>query len=401
MNVLFLTLLYHPSNVTETLRLSRDGMQNQINSHEWALVRGLRETLPGTLDVLNARPVGVFPTRYKRPWLGGARQEPHFRELGSLNLPYFKQRQRAKRFEKAMEEWIAASPDNRTILVYTLYLPFMQALRRVKARHGDVRSCCVVTDLPNELGIASYRHGALKTLEHRIGGQRMALCGVFDSYVLLTRAMAEALPARPFLVMEGLIAGEAPCPPTAQAAKRPTVLYTGTLNRELGIPELLQAFEAMPEYDLWLCGHGDMEDEIKRRASGCANIRYWGFVPQEQALALQGQAHALINPRMSSGVFTRYSFPSKTLEYLRAGKPVLCCKLPGIPDEYDDYLLYFASEDASGIQRAVGNLFSASADERARIGERGRAFALREKNERAQCERLTQFLHSLEALETL
>ena len=104
---------------------------------------------------------------------------------------------------------------------------------------------------------------------------------------------------------------------------------------------------------------------------------------------------ALINPRTAQGVFTRYSFPSKTLEYMRSGKPVLCCKLEGIPDEYDPYLRYIQPQTAQGIRDAVRALLTQPDTERTAAGELARDFVLREKNAKAQCANLLTFMRGL------
>lgn len=401
MNTLFLTLLYHPNEVEEVSKQSRDGLQNQINNYQWAFIEGLRQQLrPGeTLEVLNALPVGVYPIHYQKCILKRKTFGEGFSQLGGINLPWLKQHSRAKQAEHAIEKWMMSSPKNRTLLVYTLYLPYMQAIARIKRRYPDVKASVIVTDLPNELGIASGRKGWLKRVEYHMGRQRLALCKIFDGYILLTAPMAEALHItdKPCLLMEGLI-GDAPAV-TAEGAvpddMRPAVLYTGTLNRELGIDLLLNAVEGLPEVQLWLCGHGDMETEVRKAAQTHDHIRYFGFVPQATALMLQQKAFALINPRTSGGVFTRYSFPSKTLEYMRSGKPVLCCKLEGIPSEYDELLCYIEPQTASGIREAIRALLTTSEAERDQLGSRARAFVLREKNSSAQCARLMTFLRGL------
>jgi len=403
MNTLFLTLLYHPDEVEAVSRLSRDGLQNQINNYQWAFIDGLRQQLEAgeTLSVLNALPVGVFPHRYRSPFLKTKVFDGHFRQLGGFNLPGLKQRGRAKKAEQEIEAWLAQSPDNRTLLLYTLYLPYMQAVIRVKRRHPEVRAAVIVTDLPNELGIASGRRGWLKRIEYRMGDKRLLMCAGFDGFILLTAPMAEALHVtdKPCLIMEGLIretpvqGGEAAV--SLPEDSRPAVLYTGTLNRELGLDLLLEAFAELPEAQLWLCGRGDMEAEIKQAVQTHHNIHYFGFVPQGTALMLQQQATVLINPRTACGAFTRYSFPSKTLEYMRSGKPVLCCKLEGIPQEYDATLSYIEPQTAQGIRQSILALLEKPEAERAAMGEKARAFVLREKNARAQCSRLMAFLRGL------
>ena len=403
MNILFMSLLYHPDEAAAVEKLSRDGMQNQINSYQWALIDGLKQNLSETetVSICNALPVGVYPRHYRRLWLPGGVRDGGFRQLGSLNLPWLKQRTRARRAAQAMEQWIAASPDNRVILVYSLYLPYMQAVAKIRRKYPDVKAVVVVTDLPNELGIASGRTGLLKWLEFRMGNRRTALCQAFDGFILLTAQMAQPLAVenKPIMVMEGLISETAPIAQTNAFAlpvdPRPAVLYTGTLNRELGIAQLLAAFENLPQAQLWLCGKGDMQREAEEAAAKCDNIRYFGFVPQQTALLLQANAAALINPRSSQGVFTRYSFPSKTLEYMRSGKPVLCCKLEGIPDEYDPYLRYIAPQNAEGIRHALLELLAMPQTQRQAIGERACAFVLREKNSKAQGSRVVAFLRQL------
>ena len=122
MNLLFATLLYPPETLKQVSRDSKDGLQNQINSYQWACIDGLRQNLAEgeRLDILNALPVGIFPTKYRRLWLPSRRGES-FAELGSLNLPFFKQRARRRKAARAMVAWAKESPENRHILVYTLY----------------------------------------------------------------------------------------------------------------------------------------------------------------------------------------------------------------------------------------------------------------------------------------
>ena len=398
MNILFATLAYHPDDIRDVAATSRDGLQNQIQTFQWSLIQGIRESLnPGeTLSILNALPVGVFPRHYRKLVLHSKIRPNLFQEIGCLNLPWFKQRQRMIRAEKAMEKWIKASPENRTILVYTVYLPYLEAVTAVKRRHPEVQTCVIITDLPNELGIASGRKGVWKQIEYRRGNRSLQRLNAFDRFVLLAEPMASALPLqnRPYLVMEGLVSDlpQTEGDVTLPADRKPSVLYTGTLNRELGIGMLLDAFREMGEAQLWLCGKGDMEAEIQHAEASCGNIHYFGFVPQAVAFALQAKADVLVNPRTSQGTFTKYSFPSKTMEYLRSGKPVLCCKLEGIPNEYDAYLRYIEPQTAQGLRDAIRKLLVLSAQERAAIGASARNFVLTEKNSRVQSAKLLQFL---------
>ena len=401
MNILFLSLLYHPDAVHEASALSRVGLQNQANGFQWAMIDGIRSNLEDgeTLSILNSLPVGIYPMRYQQLFIREKMIGERFTEIGSVNLPYCKQKQRERAAVRFIEQWVAQSELNRTILIYSLYLPYLRAVSAVKEKHADLKACVIVTDLPGGLGLASGRSGPLKHIEYRMGRQSMTLAGRMDGYVLLTEQMAEPLSilSRKRCVIEGLTSALNVTPEAVELPEdtRPAVLYTGTLNRELGIDYLLDAFADMKECQLWLCGKGDMEADIDKAQQTRDNLRYFGFVPQAQAVYLQLHADMLINPRTSEGAYTQYSFPSKTMEYMRAGKPVLCCKLDGIPGEYDEYLTYIEPQSAQGIRTTVRSMMQRTQKERDEIGRRAREFVLSEKNNIKQGGKALEFLRSL------
>ncbi|MBN1777462.1 MAG: glycosyltransferase [Clostridiales bacterium] len=401
MNILFLSLLYHPDDARETSALSRTGLQNQANGFQWAMIEGIRKNLEEgeMLSVLNSLPVGVYPRQYRKLRLRGKAVGVGFREIGSLNLPYFKQKRRKRAAEREIEAWAMQSPLNRTVVIYSLYLPYMRAAAVVKRRIPDLKACMIVTDLPGDLGVASGRQGIMKKIEYMRGRKSIWLVAEMNGLIMLTKQMAVPLFAlhQKLCVIEGMTAAinAEPEPIDMPDDARPAVLYTGTLNRELGIDILLNAFSGMSEYQLWLCGKGDMEDAIREAQAKLDNIRYFGFVRQAQAVYLQGKAAILINPRTNGGIYTRYSFPSKTMEYMRAGKPVLCCRLDGIPLEYDEYLNYIKPQDAQGIRDAVRGLMALPQHERDGIGRRASEFVLKEKNNITQGKKALDLLRSL------
>lgn len=400
MNVLMLSLMYPRDTLEEVSRNAKDKLQIQIDSYQRAFAEGIRENLGRgeALDIINALPVGVFPKQYSKALLPAGWHDGHtLYELGCINLPGLKQCGRTMRAAQRIAAWCAQSTQNRTVLIYTIYLPYLQAVMRVKKRYPDLKACVIVTDLPNEFGLASGRSGLLKRIEYARGRKSMALCRRMDGFVLLTRPMAEALGIgdKPYLVIEGLILNSKEVKPTAGQQGRPAVLYSGTLEPDLGVGEMLEAFSQMPEYELWICGQGSMRRDVESAARRAPNIRYYGFVPHNQALALQSRADLLINPRSPRGTFTRYSFPSKTLEYLRSAKPVVCYRLEGIPQEYDPYLYFIEGDGPEAIMRAVRKALSLPPEERQALGERARAFILANKTPAVQCRRLMSYLRGL------
>ena len=215
----------------------------------------------------------------------------------------------------------------------------------------------------------------------------------FDGFVLLTDAMAERMEIKvPYVVMEG-IAGERKELPVSEKNEK-SVFYSGSMNIKYGIGVLLDAFAKIedPDMKLILCGLGDAEELIKQRAENDPRIKFLGKVAHEKALELQQQATVLVNPRQNNEEFTKYSFPSKTMEYLASGTPVVAYKLDGIPDEYDQYINYAPDDSPETLASTIQRICEMSDNDRAEMGKRARNFVLEEKNNIKQTKRILDFI---------
>jgi glycosyltransferase involved in cell wall biosynthesis len=220
-----------------------------------------------------------------------------------------------------------------------------------------------------------------------------------DCFVLLTRFMAERLGVdeRHYVVVEGIAAELLDDPVIEEGArdKRCVFLYSGTLAARYGVMTLIEAFSRLPvtiAAELWICGDGDSRNRIQEAARNDARISYLGQLSRSEVRQLQRRATVLVNPRPAAGEYTRYSFPSKTLEYMVSGRPVLMYRLPGVPDEYFEYVICPKSNDVDGLATALRDLSEMTPGELDAIGATGREFALREKNAAAQCRKVLDLL---------
>jgi len=222
-----------------------------------------------------------------------------------------------------------------------------------------------------------------------------------DYFVLLTAAMAERLgiSSTRYTVVEGMFDETDLQPPLelkARSGGDRVFLYTGTLARRYGIMDLLDAFRRLdqPNVRLLICGEGDARDEVVASSQADARIEYLGQVTREEALNFQRRAHVLVNPRRPEEDFTRYSFPSKTLEYLAAGRPVIMHALPGMPSEYLEYILCPPTPDVAGLASALNDAAEMTEESLQTIGSAGRNFVLTSKSPVAQCKRIVDLIFS-------
>ena len=113
---------------------------------------------------------------------------------------------------------------------------------------------------------------------------------------------------------------------------------------------------------------------------------------KEELVMLQKSATLLVNPLKPNEIFSKYFFPSKTLEYLGSGTPTLMFRLPCIPAEYNNYLYYFEDESANGMKDKIVEICEKPLDERNLFGERAIKFVNNEKNGTVQAKKIVDML---------
>lgn len=216
----------------------------------------------------------------------------------------------------------------------------------------------------------------------------------FDGFVLLSKYMKDRLKTsdKECLILEGIFNTQ-DCTDTVEKEPKKIVLYTGKIEKWFGLEDLLKAFCKVKGEDcrLWLCGSGDI-DLVNTYSKLDDRIEYKGIFPHEEVLELQKKATLLVNPRHSDAEFTKYSFPSKTMEYMASGTPTLMCRLQSLPDEYVKHLYIFEDESVDGYARKMQECLELSDAERADFGKKASEFIINNKSSEKQGQRLFQYI---------
>lgn len=396
MKYIFLSSLF-PKELTPVIEnQSKGNIAYAANAHQWNFVKGLSEIVKDNLYVITAPFTGSFPAFYKSIFVKSCRFEVNNHvnglSVGYLNLAIIKNRFIINALKKALINEINKFNNiPTTIMVYGMHIPYMEAAIYAKRRFGNVKLCLIVPDLPEYMANST---GFIWTLRGLIQKDTYSLVPYFKSFVLLADAMVTRLNAqnKPWIRIEGMIDPDEH-PKTDAINKLPDkkiLMYSGTLAYRYGILDLLEAFEGItnPEYELWIFGSGNTEKTIHGKVKTDKRIRFFGLVSREKVLEMQQSASVLINPRSSKGEYTKYSFPSKTMEYLLSGKPVIMRKLHGIPEEYHDHLFFTSDDSVESLQKAIVNVCEMSKEYRIDFGKKAREFVLNEKNYLLQVEKI-------------
>ena len=270
----------------------------------------------------------------------------------------------------------------------------VDGLNRVTALAGMLaarlrRIPCVgiVTDLPDMLGGGGFS----KKLANFVIGHCTA-------YVFLTEAMNARLNpnGKPYVILEGhadITMGERT--PSLERKHRPRVcLYAGGVSRQYGLANLVEGFRMadLPDTELHIYGPGDYVEELKAVAAEDSRVKYGGMLLNTEIVDKEMEATLLVNPRPTAEEFVKYSFPSKTMEYMSTGTPVLTTVLPGMPEEYHPYVYLIRDETPQGIARALKDTLAQSDEALLQKGMAARNFVLTEKDNVTQAEKILEML---------
>lgn len=252
-----------------------------------------------------------------------------------------------------------------------------------------------IPDLPSFMDVSLKRNGLARFFKRLDASLLDRLLQAAAGLLVISRPMIEDSPAlahKPYMVLEG-IAEQEPPPRDEVQAQRKLIFYAGGVNRAYGIKELVEGYlRSEVDYDLVLCGRGDLEGYLHAMSAEHPSIKYLGFLPPAKVAELQAQAAFLVLTRDPAEAFTRYSFPSKLLEYMAAGIPVLTTRLPGIPEEYFDYLNVVEGYSVEAIAKALTQLCAGDQACLSVKAARGRIWVLETKSGNAVGKRIIEFM---------
>lgn len=291
------------------------------------------------------------------------------------------------------------------IIVYSIQLKLLRAVYKYKRTNSKTKVIVIVTDLPMYMrDKKSFIYTALKKIEDKLDCKYLLSC---DGFILLSEQMRDYKPLSnvKHLIIEGIynpiIEKEITLSEVLKSLiqsfeNKKVMLYSGSLSDRYGIFDLISVFFSIknPNYRLVLCGRG-LSERSKHVINLDNRILYLGLLERKDVLFLQQNCTVLVNPRKSKEVYTQYSFPSKTMEYMVSGRPVLMSKLGSIPHDYYDYLYFFEDETFNGMKNTIVKILSKPSDELNIMGKRAQEFIIKHKNIKTQTEKIFSFIKNL------
>lgn len=399
--VIFLGGVWKKEDEQRIIDDSIGNVQIAANVFQTNIIEGLDGNLADPVTILSEVFIGAFPRRYRRAlihsenWNHSGRENHKDYNIGFVNLPMIKHFDRYRRLKKYIEDICESNrTDTLYFIGYSMTYSIVEGLVYAKRICPNARTCLIVPDLPEYMNLGKRKSAVFYALKSLMSNKLYKDIQEIDCFVTLTRYIYDELKVnKPYTVVEGIAASALNHNDHEAKSATRDFVYTGTLAQKYGVVDLVDAFTKVKGDDLRLliCGVGDGLKHILEVGNMDHRIQYLGTLSNEEARKLQREAFVLVNPRSNKEEYTKYSFPSKTMEYMVTGKPVLMYKLKGIPDEYDDYLIYIEKD----IESSIIKVLQTDQKELEALGNKARRFVLEEKNKLKQTEKILRLMDSI------
>lgn len=287
-------------------------------------------------------------------------------------------------------KWRLTSKYKKNIIVFDILNLSTSMVSIFVSKILRIKTIAIVTDLPSLMYVLQVKLSIFDRLSIRL---QNSLISISDGYVFLTEAMNEALnlKAKSFCIIEGLADVQLLSNKNKREVNNEVKVfhYSGGLFEKFGVKTLIDAFTLINRKDvqLHLFGNGDLINYIHKCKEKDSRIFFFGYKRNKDVLNDQLNSLVLLNPRFSYEDYTRYSFPSKTIEYMASGTPLLTTKLPGIPEEYFNYVYVFDEETVEGYKIAMESILDIPNSKIVEFGAQAKNYVLTHKNNKIQAEK--------------
>lgn len=377
--------------------------QVSANKLQWSMINGIEDISKWNIDIISAPGVGRYPLfpkiKFRRSrWSHNESNQNIY--VGFYNIIFIKYLNITLSILFEIFLWYFKNRKEKNKLIICYGANFHQSIPTyIASIVFNIKFITIIPDFPDDStsNNAGWRQSILKWVKHI----ENTIIQKSNGLVVLTKQAIDRLNINniPNAIIEGCLDQKWIdfTPSQVNVFEGHKIFYGGSFDKRYGLETLLNAFDLIKDNktELWLCGDGGMRSEVERRAAINPRIKYLGVVHPSKFMDLTQECSILINPRPSTGLYTLYSFPSKTIDYLAAQRPVIMSKLGGIPDEYFPYLFFVKDETPEGIAKTIEYVMSKDSDEIHDFAQKARDFVLNNKNQNKQMEKIIKLINQI------
>ncbi len=371
------------------------------NKMQLGVLKGLRESLGNNIDVITVPAMAPYP-QFKKIFITPKKVElvegidTHF--IPFINIPFIKQIMQIFFAVIYASIWVIKyyRHKEKVVFCFNSYPNVALAARVLKKLFG-CKIVCLFADPPIDV---SSRQGIAKMAWNLFEKTAEKSIKQFGCIVVLNKLAAlDYAPKVPYIVVDGGFGpddyiAEASFGKEVQDKEEKIVMFAGALIGYNGVTILIEAFKLIdnPLYKLWIFGDGQLKQHVENESKKDPRIIYKGLVSNEVVMLHQKKVDVLANPRPTDSDVSKYTFPSKLIEYMLSGTPVITTRLNGITEDYHPYLYFFDEETPEAFAQKITEVLGLDEEERRKKGIAAMEYVIKNKNWDVQCRKIVEFI---------
>jgi glycosyltransferase involved in cell wall biosynthesis len=308
------------------------------------------------VQVLSYRPNRVFPYTNKIyvPSLQAVYKGMNFIFLPYLNLPFF----RATLVNLGVIFFLFKKVKKHdSLLFYNMYLPFpigVFILRKL----FDIKIYILACDIhiPGQT-VPNTMRWRYEYLKHKFFLQKVdGVIAVSEKILLDFKCTKKTM------VMEGGIPNDLLLLDKLNLNNGEIfkIFYAGALDKLNGVDLLIDAFSKNPNPNIRLiiAGKGELREFVEESAKKNSKIKFLGLIGHDEIKKIYEEISLLLCIRVTKEINTGYFFPSKLIEYISTGIPVLCTDIKSSNFDLNDFCFVIKDETVEAIGIAINECIS-------------------------------------------
>lgn len=249
---------------------------------------------------------------------------------------------RNRALKKTISKTIKSLGSDVIILVDSMKFALAKSVLKA-ARENGAKVIAIVTDNPKLLSNESHLYSRAV----------FSLYKKYDGFIALSSDLNKLANKqnKPSYVFSGFAEDFAKTP---KPQDRPYFFFCGALYERYGILNMTEAFKRIKtNCELLIAGHGPLIEKVKEAALEDSRIRYLGLLSREKIHQYEQHAELNINPRLFDADLDKYSVPSKVLEYLSSGAPLLSTWHTSLRDEFCGEAIWVKDGSVDELRKAM------------------------------------------------
>lgn len=363
MNILYLTLAMTKNDFTSLYSKSKNKPNPSNQNFHSKLIFALSEF--AHVDVISLRPLNktLLPDDYLKEGIS-YEDNISFHYVKEASSKYERKSYLAKDIYSLIKR---TNKNNDYVIVVDSMNEYLVKAALKAKRHRKIKICSVLTDNPENItGAGLFYRRKIKAINKH-----------FDMYLGLTNELVTLFNKsnKPSMVFEGIIETK---------EIRDSLLmdnfffFGGALYERYGVKNLIEAYkEVKTDIKLIVAGHGDLEDYIMNQSNIDNRILYLGQIGKEQVYTYETHSIANINPRPFSVKINKYSVPSKMLEYLASGNPIISTPFRTFQDCFQNGIIWIKDGDVASIKLGFEEFLKCNYEELKKDAVKNKAKAIK------------------------